>query len=184
MTEMTTVSAERASLLFVESMVHDSKQAWPEVRADLAIIVADALSTRPTLLDEHWTFHAIALARVGVEMQAVRNLLPASDANRVVDEIFNVLDDISRADRRNASLVRDLDERWTRATTRGVNPTGMIGLTLHDYLDLEELIQVNGEEVINPAVLVGLSSLPMRPGLGWWKQYLTTHTIDVSNNAI
>ncbi|MEP7001531.1 MAG: hypothetical protein ABI969_13685 [bacterium] len=182
--ETARVSPDEASMLFVESMMRDVQASWPAVRSSLALIIPDTLEERPALLDDPWTMHAITLARIGVEMQAVRHLLPTDVATRVLDELFVLLDYFARSDGRAAALVRTLDQRWTRATGCGANPTNVIGLTLFEYLDLDELIDVDGEEVINPVQLTGLSSVPIQMGLGWWKQFLHTQAISVAGDAI
>lgn len=171
-------------MLFVESMMRDVQASWPALRANLALMAPDTLGERPTMLDDPWTMHAITLARIGVEMQAVRNLLPTELAARVVDEVFVVLDYFARSDSRSAALVHALDERWASATERGVDPTKLIGLTLFEYLDLVEMVELNGEGIINPVQLSGLSSLPIQMGLGWWKRFLQTHAINIAGDAI
>jgi hypothetical protein len=170
------VSPEDASLDFAEAIVRRTGERWPVIRSELALLLPATLQARPSLLDEQSTRHVLALAHVAVEMQALRVLLPAPLAERVIAEVIRCFAGVS-AGGSTVSLLTVLDERWRKCIARDVNPVRMIGLTIAEYLEAEEFIDVDGEETLSPVMLSGLTALVVFSGVGWWKEYLATHSI-------
>ena len=172
------VTTQAAVSAFLEATLRDTHAKWPMVREDLRFMLAVSLAERPSLLEESQTRAYFTLARIAVEMQALRNLLPDDTGWRVTDTIVRNLVSDPTLGQHALAFITAFDSRWSAALGKGVNPTPMIGLTICEFLDLDETIEIDGEEQLNPVVLSGLSSIPILLGVGWWKKYCAVHSVE------
>lgn len=174
------VSANEAVARFILETVQHTQRSWPHAREELRLALSESLSRNPNLLDDPWTVYYFAMARIGGELQAVRNLLPGEQAKQVIATVYAFLASNPDTGEISESFVRTVDERWKDSLAKRHDPIDALGLTLYEALDLDQTVDLGDNSYINPVVLIGLSAVPIQMGVGWWKGFLGKYRISSS----
>lgn len=179
-----TFSVEHAAGAFVAEMMRDTFARWPVARDSLLVATPHTRAERPGLADDPETIWLIALTRIAVEAQALRRLAPEL-ATPITMAAYRMAADVPGRGPRAIDYLAAFDSLWTRVEATGGNPMEVIGLRLFVALDLIEEPVVTGtdadgeeEGVLNPFVLMVLTSLPTLFGMGYWQRYLAGHQVE------
>jgi hypothetical protein len=162
---------------FLSDTASHVNQQWEWVTAEISAGIPESLAVRSDLLEQNATQLAVLVATCGVGLQAVRNLLPLDHAQSICDGTCAVVTAVYNDDH-PALLLANIDQDWNQALREHRNPMQSLGALMFRALDLDDMLEHNGQQIINPVAAVVLGSVPVRLACGshgsWWKNCLAT----------
>jgi len=162
---------------FLSDTARHVSQQWGWVTAEISAGIPESLAVRSGLLEENATQLAVLIATCGVSLQAVRNLLPLDHAQSICDETCAVVAAVYNDDC-PALLLASIDRDWNQALAEHRSPMQSLGAIMFNALELDDMLEHDGQQIINPVAVLTLGSVPVRLARGshgsWWKTCLAT----------
>jgi len=168
-----TLTEQEAAFQFVLHIVKEAQDAWPTIHKTLK----DSFKEEFVIEDETTAAFDLALAAIGQELQALKNLFPKDQAERIEKWVLKCIDTEEWGEYA-VEEVREYGKTFQEAIQNigaGGDPLSAIpARLLHRWLgeNIERFdFQINGKKtgIISPALLMMFSSM-FFAGLGAWKR--------------
>jgi hypothetical protein len=169
------VTAEEAGVLFVHDCLILARERWPLVHDDLRAVLGGHVDDVDEFLNENWTSFYFALAAIGCELQAARNLLPRDTGSRAVAAALATLGKNKDVGAIATNLVESVDEHWRESIEDGEMPSAAVPLV--QALELDIARDILGQLMYDPLVMMAMDATVIRLLPGWWKQFLSKNTV-------
>ena len=172
----TTLPLKEVAGSFIVDTFEENKREWPATRGELRTLFPESFIVDDGDLDDEVAEFHFGLARIAVEMQALRNLLPAALARRIRGDILTILGSQDGKASSSALFVIGIDDAWSAALASDSNPMTSAGIALYRALELEQEIEIDGVPFASPTAVAMLTGLALSQ-VGWWRRYLANHSL-------
>jgi len=157
---------------FVVSMLEPIQQEWPKVVAELVEMLQ---LKQPISTDQHAALE-FALAVIALQIQALANLLPVAQANRIREHIMRCISSPS-LDTYPRKAIQEYQNAWNRSLQQGEPPIDAVASVLFDKLGCESSVELGNAKFKDPLLLVALSNKVITFGGAWWKNAIQRYTL-------
>ena len=151
---------------FVLMVTKNVQHNWPEIAKDLNSILM--LHAENTISDDHLAGFEFALAVIATQLQALPNLLPSDQANRIRDHVMQCISspDLGSYPR---EVIQEYQNAWDQSIQEGEPPFYGIASVLFDKLECRSVVKLGGSSFNDPLLLDALSEKVVTFGGPWWK---------------
>jgi len=179
------INEKEAALLFIDNTCVFTKKFWED---GLAADIGKVLSLNKNLKEDVWSLFYFTHVFIALQMDTLFHVLPKEQAIRIRRHVYDNLwphDIVNRDDARDTvekfeKIVSDFpnyDNGFPVKTAYHIPPLAnvseAIGVGLSDYLDLDLIIEVNGEKFYNIASICILGDVFILCSKSWnWKIFL------------
>jgi len=178
------IAESEGAALFVNRTMSATKDRWPAICYDLqqSLGANCAFDTGP-----HSRFE-FALAVIGVELQALPNLLPPDQARRTRDLVYEFLilpGETGYPSAYATDTVGEYEREWRAAEAALTDPPASgppntpwdaVAAMLYDRLGFSAALELGGVEYKHPVVILALSGTIVSL-CGWWKLLLSQYRL-------
>ena len=156
---------------FVLMVFKGVQQQWPKIANDLKSMFQE----ENFLTDNQYDSYEFALAVIATQIQALPNLLPSEQANRIREYIMQ---GISSPDLEGypREAIQEYQNAWDQSIQQ-VEPPYSISSILFDKLECQSTIEVGGEKFKNPVLLMALFEKIVTFGGPWWKNIIKEYEL-------
>jgi hypothetical protein len=160
--------------LFVISILKDVRKEWTAIEKELNKLCG---ATKITRKAEYGDLE-FALAVIAIEIQALTNLCPKTQAERILAYVLQCLStpELGSYPR---DAIQEYQLAWNQSLDEGELPLNAISSILFNRLGINETVKLSGSEFKDPLILMTLTVMLVKLGGGWWKnalqQYLIVH---------
>lgn len=166
------LSEVEAAGMFVISILRPIQQEWPGVAAELTRMLQLA---QPLPTDQYAAFE-FALAVIALEIQAIPNLLPPSQASRIREYVLRGL---SSPDLGSYPLgaLHEYQNAWNQSLQEAELPCYGIASVLFDKLSCQSTVKLGDAKFKDPLLLMALSEKFVIFGGAWWKKAIQRYKL-------
>jgi hypothetical protein len=170
------VSDAAAAALFVREVLKKVQASLPHALNSLRAL---ANERDWTTLNNVQSQFEVAIAVMAVEAQALANLLPINQAERVHSAIAMCLKN-PELDDAGLHAFAAYDRAWKRGLANGEPPFDEVASEVFDRLSLTTCVTMSNGTFKSPPVLTAIATCVVTLGGAWWKHFLTKHKIIAS----
>jgi hypothetical protein len=149
---------------FVMMVMKGVQHQWPEIAAELTKM----LRLKDPISDEHHAGLEFALAVIATQIQALPNLLPANQANRIREYIMKCISSPELASYPREAI-QEYQDAWDKCLQRNESPIDGIASVLFDKLRCSSTVEMGNAKFKSPHLLMALSEKVVTFGGRWWK---------------
>jgi hypothetical protein len=160
------LSEVEAAGQFVISMVKPIQKEWSGIAAELT----QMLQLKQPISTDRYAAFEFALAVIALEIQALPNLLPATQAGRIREHVLGCISspDLGSYPR---EAIHEYQNAWNKSTQEGV------ASVLFDKLGCQSIVELGQARFKDPLLLIALSERVLTFGGGWWKNAIQRYTL-------
>jgi hypothetical protein len=153
-------SAGQFVLMVTKGVQHN----WPEIAKELNIL----LEAEDTISDDKFAGFEFTLAVIAIQLQALPNLLPSDQANRIREYVIQC---ISSPDLKSypRETIQEYQSVWDKSLQQGEPPFYGISSLLLNKLECRSVVKLGGSSFNDPLLLDALSEKVITFGGPWWK---------------
>lgn len=157
---------------FVIAITKGVQEQWPSVAAELNEIFQ---SDNSIPKDEYAGFE-FALAVLSTQIQALNNLLPKDQADRIREYILQCISspELGTYPR---DTIAEYQNAWDESLSQGEPPFFGIASVLFDKLECKDTVELGKEKFKSPLLLMGLSEKVTMFGGPWWKNVIQKYKL-------
>lgn len=150
--------------LFVLAFTQEIKQHWTEIDKELSNILPGKMS----FSENKYASFEFALAVIVVQLQALPNIFPIDQANRIREHVIKYISSPELGSY-PSDTINEYQIAWDKALKEAEIPLYNVASLLLDKLQLQSTIEVNNITLKDPLLLMILSEKIIKFGGGWWK---------------
>ena len=167
------VAEHQAAGAFVVGVLQHARGAWPMVVEQHKALLA---KKGDVLADDAWAAFEFAVAVLVVESQAIANVLPADQAERVVSFVLRSIDSPDLKGQ-GSEAFGQYSDAWTGALEDNEMPFNAVAAVLYDRLELDAQTQIGEQAFKDPLIIMALGAAVVSTGGGWWKRFLNDNRL-------
>ncbi len=154
-----------AAVSFVLASIKRAQEIWPRLVSDVKGICGERLPGDDSAILE------FSLAVMAVEMEALPNLLPVDQADRIREYVVQYVSDLS-SEPWGREVLQDYGEVWKQAVHEVENPLGAIASLLFDRLGCQATTELAGVKYKSPLLLMFFMERIVLCNSGFWKRLI------------
>lgn len=166
------ISELQAAGQFVLSIVTPIQHEWPNIAADITRM----LQLKQPISTDPYAGFEFALAVLAEEIQALPNLLPSEQADRIREHVLRC---ISSPDLGNypRDAICEYESAWNQCIQQDEPPFGRMASILYDKLECQRTGEFGHAKFKDPLLLMALSEKIIMIGGNWWKNAIQRYTL-------
>lgn len=156
---------------FVLMVFKGVQQQWPKIANDLKSMFQEENS----LTDNQYDSYEFALAVIATQIQALSNLLPSEQANRIREYIMQGISapDLGEYPR---ETIQEYQNAWDQSIREGEPPYSISSILFYK-LECQSAVEVRGEKFQNPILLAALFEKIVTFCGPWWKNIIKEYEL-------
>jgi len=167
------VSEAEAAAVFVGSILLSVQKNWPQITSQFTPF----LRRVPEHLNSEWSQYEFALASIALQIQALPNLLPPDQAERVRSFVFACLA-APELGSEPLEVIELYENAWKAAIAAAEPPC--LAPVLYERLQLRDYtapVTLGKAQFVSPLLLAAMEGAITYHGGPWWKSYLAEHKL-------
>src|SRR3989338_6226824 len=157
---------------FVLVVMKGVRERWPEIAKQLK----ELFSEESSIFTNQSAPVEFSLAVVASQIQALPNLLPSDQANRIRDYILKCVSS-SELEEYPREAIQEYQNAWDRSLKKAEPPFYGIASVLYDKLGCQSITKQGNEKFKSPLLLMALSEKVVTFGGPWWKNAILENEI-------
>ena len=121
-----------------------------------------------SISDDQYASFEFVLAVIATQIQALPNLLPSDQANRIREHVIHC---VSSPDLKSypRETIQEYESAWNQSLQQGEPPFYGIASVLFDKLECRSSMELGSASFKSPLLLMALSQKVVTLGGPWWK---------------
>jgi hypothetical protein len=166
------LSEMEAACQFVLMVMKGVQHHWPEIANELK----GMFQAEPSILDDRYAIFEFSLAVVATQIQALPNLLPLDQANRIREYVLKCISSPELGEYPREAI-QEYQNAWDQSLKKAEPPFYGIASVLFDKLGYQSTVKLAGGKFKDPLLLMALSEKVVTFGGPWWKNVIQEYKL-------
>jgi len=149
---------------FVITIAKDVQEHWSSIVAELNEI----FKSDDSISDDEYTGFEFTLAVISTQIQALNNLLPKDQADRIREYILQCISSPELGSYPRDTIA-EYQNAWDESISQGEPPFFGVASVLYDKLECKDKVELENAKFKSPLMLMALSEKTVKFAGSWWR---------------